>query len=76
MAAHLTRELVIEAVPVRWQVAEFHRSFQHLTGSEKYPCCKAAAQHTHLTCCYLAWVSRRQHARRMGQTIHQAPQQP
>ena len=35
LAAHLTREMVIEAVQVRWQVEEFHRSFKQLTGSEK-----------------------------------------
>ena len=75
LAAHLTREMVIEAVQVRWQVEEFHRRFKQLTGSEKCPCRKAAAQRNHLTCCYLAWVSLRQHARRMGQTIYQAHQQ-
>lgn len=75
LAAHLTREMVIEAVQVRWQVEEFHRSFKQLTGSEKCQCRKAAAQRNHLTCCYLAWVSLRQHARRMGQTIYQAHQQ-
>ena len=75
LAAHLTREMVIDAVQVRWQVEEFHRSFKQLTGAEKCPCRKAAAQRNHLTCCYLAWVSLRQHARRMGQTIYQAHQQ-
>ena len=35
LAAHLSREMVIEAVQVRWQVEEFHRSFKQLTGSEK-----------------------------------------
>ena len=75
LAAHLTREMVIEAVQVRWQVEEFHRSFKQLTGSEKCPCRKASAQRTQLICCYLAWVSLRQHARRMGQRIYQAHQQ-
>ena len=42
LAAHLTREMVIEAMQVRWQVEEFHRSFKQLTGSEKYQCRKAA----------------------------------
>ena len=63
--------MVIEAVQVRWQVAEFHRSFKQLIGSEKCQCHKAAAQRNHSTRCYLAWVSLRQHARRMGQTIYQ-----
>nr|WP_216678830.1 hypothetical protein [Hymenobacter siberiensis] len=71
LAAHLTREMVIEAVQVCWQVEEFHRSFKQLTGSEKCPCRKEMAQRNHLACCCLAWVSLRQHARRMGQTIYQ-----
>ena len=54
LAAHLTREMVIEAVQVRWQVEAFHRSFKQLTGSEKCPCRKATTQRNHLTCCYLA----------------------
>ena len=76
LAAHLSREMVIEAVQVRWQVEEFHRSFKQLTGSEKCQCRKASAQRNHLTCCYLAWVSLRQHARAIGQTMYQAHQQP
>ena len=75
LVAHLTREMVIEVVQVRWQVEEFHCSFKQLTGSEKYPYRKATTQRNHLTCCYLAWVSLRQHARRTGQTIYQTHQQ-
>ena len=75
LAAHLTREMVIDAVQVRWQVEEFHRSFKQLTGAEKCQCRKANAQRNHLTCCYLAWVSLAQHARRLGQTMYQAHQQ-
>ena len=75
LAAHLTREMVIDAVQVRWQVEEFHRSFKQLTGSEKCQCRKAQAQRNHLTCCYLAWVSLRQFARHTAQTIYQAHQQ-
>ena len=75
LAAHLTREMVIDAVQVRWQVEEFHRSFKHLTGSEKCPCRKAQAQRNHLTCCYLAWVSLRQFARYTAQMVYQAHQQ-
>ena len=63
LAAHLTREMVIDAVQVRWQVEEFHRSFKPLTGAEKGQCRNANAQRNHLTCCYLAWVSLRQYAR-------------
>ena len=63
LAAYLTREMVIDAVQVRWQMEEFHRSFKQLTGPEKGQCRNANAQCNHLTCCYLAWVSLRQHAR-------------
>lgn len=75
LAAELTREMVIDAVQVRWQVEEFHRSFKQLTGSEKCQCRKAQAQRNHLTCCYLAWVSLRQFARHTAQTVYQAHQQ-
>ena len=75
LAAHLTREMVVEAVRVRWQVEEFHRSFKQLTGAEKCQCRQASAQRNHLQCCYLAWVSLRQHARAIGQTIYRAHQQ-
>ena len=72
----LTREQVIDAVKVRWQVEEFHRSFKQLTGSEKCQCRRASAQRNHLTCCYLAWVSLRQHAHTLGQTIYQTHLKP
>ena len=75
LAAHLTREMVVEAVRVRWQVEEFHRSFKQLTGAEKCQCRQAISQRNHLQCCYLAWVSLRQHARAIGQTVYQAHQQ-
>ena len=75
LGAHLTREMVIAAVQVRWQVEEFHRSFKQLTGAEKCPCRKATAQRNHLRCCYLAWVSLHQYARQAGQTLYQAHQQ-
>lgn len=75
LAAHLNREMVIEAVQVRWQVEEFHRSFKQLTGAEKCQCRKGQAQRNHLACCYLAWVSLRQFARQAAQTMYQAHQQ-
>jgi hypothetical protein len=75
LAAHLSREMVIDAVKVRWQVEEFHRSFKQLTGAEKCQCRKARAQRNHLQCCYLAWVSLRQYARSRGQSLYQAHQQ-
>lgn len=76
LAAQVSREMVIDAVKVRWQVEEFHRSFKQLTGAEKCQCRKAQSQRNHLTCCYLAWVSLRQYARTIGQTIYQAHQRP
>lgn len=76
LAAHLSWEMVIDAVKVRWQVEEFHRSFKQLTGAEKCQCRKAQSQRNQLTCCYLAWVSLRQYARAIGQTIYQAHQRP
>ena len=75
LAAHLTREMVVEAVRVRWQVEEFHRSFKQLTGAEKCQCRRAQAQRNHLACCYLAWVSLRQFAQQTAQTLYQAHQQ-
>ena len=51
LATHLTREMVVDAVQVRWQVEAFHRSFKQLTGSEKWQCRKAQAQRNQLTCC-------------------------
>ncbi|MGI4873486.1 MAG: transposase [Janthinobacterium lividum] len=54
LAAHLTREIVIDAVEVRWQIEEFHRSFKQLTGAEKCQCRKAISQRNHLIFCYLA----------------------
>ena len=48
LAAHLTREMVIAAVQVRWQVEAFHGRFKQLTGAEKCQCRKARAQRNHL----------------------------
>ena len=53
LVAHLIREMVIEAVRVRWQVEEFPRRFKQLTGSEKCQCRKVTAQRNHLKYCYL-----------------------
>ena len=72
----LTREQVLDAVKVRWQVEEFHRSFKQLTGSEKCQCRRASAQRNHLTCCYLAWVSLRQQAHTLRQIIYQTHLKP
>jgi hypothetical protein len=58
----------------RWQVEEFHRGFKQLTGAEKCQCRKATAQRNHLACCYLAWVSLKLQALKMGKTIYQVRQ--
>lgn len=55
----------------RWQVEEFHRGFKQLTGSEKCQCRKARSQRNHLACCYLAWVSLKLQATKLGTTIYQ-----
>ena len=69
------REMVIEAMRVRWQVEAFHRSFKQLIGAEKCRCRQASTQRNQLQCGHLAWVSLRQHAYTLGKTIYQAHQQ-
>jgi hypothetical protein len=66
-----TRLRAIEAIQVRWQVEEFHRSFKQLTGSEKCQCRKARSQRNHLACCYSAWVAVKVKAQEMKQTVYQ-----
>jgi hypothetical protein len=61
----------IEAIQVRWQVEEFHRSFNQLTGSEKCQCRKARSQRNHLACCYSAWVAIKVKAKEMKRTVYQ-----
>jgi len=67
----LTRLRAIEAIQVRWQVEEFHRSFKQLTGSEKCQCRKARSQRNHLACCYSAWVAIKVKAKEMKKTVYQ-----
>lgn len=71
LAEDFTRLRAIEALQVRWQVEEFHRSFKQLTGSEKCQCRKARSQRNHLACCYSAWVALKVKAREMRQTVYQ-----
>jgi len=61
----------IQAVQVRWQVEEFHRSFKQLTGSEKCQCRKERSQRNHLACCYSAWVAIKVKAAEMKTTMYQ-----
>jgi hypothetical protein len=71
LAEDFTRLRAIEAIQVRWQVEEFHRSFKQLTGSEKCQCRKARSQRNHLACCYSAWVAIKVKAKEMKTTIYQ-----
>ena len=71
LAEDFTRLRAIEAIQVRWQVEEFHRSFKQLTGSEKCQCRKARSQRNHLACCYSAWVAVKVKAQEMKQTVYQ-----
>lgn len=71
LAEDFTRFRAIEAIQVRWQVEEFHRSFKQLTGSEKCQCRKARSQRNHLACCYSAWVAIKVKAKEMKTTVYQ-----
>lgn len=66
-----TRLRAIQAVQVRWQVEEFHRSFKQLTGSERCQCRKEQSQRNHLACCYAAWVAIKVKAEELKTTIYQ-----
>ncbi|MCA1626328.1 MAG: transposase [Acidobacteria bacterium] len=71
LAEDFTRLRSIEAMQVRWQVEEFHRSFKQLTGSEKCQCRKARSQRNHLACCYAAWVALKVKAQEVKKTVYQ-----
>ena len=71
LAEDFTRLRAIQAVQVRWQVEEFHRSFKQLTGSEKCQCRKERSQRNHLACCYAAWVAIKVKACEMKTTMYQ-----
>jgi len=71
LADDFTRLRAIQAVQVRWQVEEFHRSFKQLTGSEKCQCRKERSQRNHLACCYAAWVAIKVKAQEMKTTMYQ-----
>lgn len=71
LGSECTRLRAVEALQVRWQVEEFHRSFKQLTGSEKCQCRKRQSQKNHLACCYRAWVSLKVKAQELRQTMYQ-----
>ncbi len=71
LAEDFTRLRAIQAVQVRWQVEEFHRSFKQLTGSEKCQCRKDRSQRNHPACCYSAWVAMKVKANEMKTSMYQ-----
>ena len=70
--ARLTLDDVQEENAVRWQIEQLHRDLKPLVGTEKCQCRKAHAQRNHLACCYLAWLTLRVHARKVGTTLYTA----
>ena len=71
LAEDFTRLRAIQAVQVRWQVEEFHRSFKQLTGSEKCQCRKERSQRNQLACCYAAWVALKVKAQELKTSMYQ-----
>ena len=63
---------VQEANALRWQIEQMHRELKQLVGTEKCQCRKARSQRKHLTCCYLAWLSLKMQARKVGTTLYAA----
>ena len=63
---------VQEANDLRWQIEQMHRELKQLVGTEKCQCRKARSQRNHLACCYLAWLSLKRQARRVGSTLYAA----
>lgn len=57
---------------IRWQIEQMHRELKQLVGAEKCQCRKARSQRNHLACCYLAWVSLKRHAQKIGATLYAA----
>ena len=57
---------------MRWQIEQSHRELKQLVGTQKCQCRKARSQRNHLGLCYLAWLSLKRHARRLGITLYAA----
>ncbi len=70
--ARLTLDDVQDENAVRWQIEQLHRELKQLVGTEKCQCRKARAQRNHLACCYLAWLTLKVHARKVGTTLYAA----
>ena len=70
--ARLTSDDVQDENAVRWQIEQLHRELKQLVGTEKCQCRTARAQRNHLACCYLAWLTLKVHARKVGTTLYAA----
>ena len=70
--ARLTSDDVQDENAVRWQIEQLHRELKQLVGTEKCQCRKGRAQRNHLACCYLAWLTLKVHARKVGTTLYAA----
>ena len=70
--ARLTSDDVQDENAVRWQIEQLHRELKQLVGTEKCQCRKGRSQRNHLACCYLAWLTLRVHARKVGTTLYAA----
>ena len=68
----LTARAVQEENALRWQIEQMHRELKQLVGTEKCQCRKARSQRNHLACCYLAWLSLKVHAKKVGTTLYAA----
>jgi arylsulfatase A-like enzyme len=68
----ITVQDVQDANGLRWQIEQMHRELKQLVGTEKCQCRVARSQRNHLACCYLAWLSLRMAAQRMGHTLYAA----
>ena len=68
----ITVQDVQKANVLRWQIEQMHRELKQLVGTEKCQCRKARSQRNHLACCYLAWLSLKRQARRVGSTLYAA----
>ena len=68
----LTALAVQEENALRWQIEQMHRELKQLVGTEKCQCRKARSQRNHLACCYLAWLSLKVAAKKVGTTLYAA----
>jgi hypothetical protein len=68
----LTALAVQEENALGWQIEQMHRELKQLVGTEKCQCRAARSQRNHLACCYLAWLSLKVQARKVGTTLYAA----